>query len=103
LRREKKMNEKVKEIQERWHRLPVPTYNQSARDIGYLLSFIKELQDHANKLGEIITDQTNKRLKLEFRIKELEEGIEKHKNTNEWDSVYGNRDEELYKLIEENQ
>lgn len=37
---------------------------------------------------------------LQDRCKKLEEGIEKHKNTNEWDSVYGNRDEELYKLIE---
>ena len=35
----------------------------------------KELQDHADKLGEIITQQTNKRLQLEDRIKELEEEI----------------------------
>jgi hypothetical protein len=75
------MDEKIKEIQERWHRLPIPTYNQSARDIGYLLLYIwerslpseRERQDHADKLGEIITQQTNKSLQLEFRIKELEE------------------------------
>ena len=35
----------------------------------------KELQDHADKLGEIITQQTNKRLQLEDRIIELEEEI----------------------------
>ena len=32
----------------------------------------KELQTHADKLGEIITQQTNKRLQLENRIEELE-------------------------------
>ena len=32
----------------------------------------KELQDHADKLGEIITQQTNKRLQLENQIEELE-------------------------------
>ena len=32
----------------------------------------KELQTHANKLGEIITQQTNKRLQLENQIEELE-------------------------------
>ena len=37
----------------------------------------KELQDHADKLGEIITQQTNKRLQLEDRIKELENEIKK--------------------------
>ena len=35
----------------------------------------KELQTHADKLGEIITQQTNKRLQLEDRIKKLEEEI----------------------------
>ena len=39
--------------------------------------------------------------KAETRIKELEEGIERHKHTNKWNSVYSNRDEELYKLIYE--
>jgi hypothetical protein len=75
------MDEKIKEIQERWYGLPDPTSNQLARDIGDLLLYIwerslpseKELQDHADKLGEIITQQTNKRLQLEDRIKELEE------------------------------
>jgi len=37
---------------------------------------IKELQDHANKLGEIITQQTNKRIQLEDRIKQLEKECE---------------------------
>jgi len=37
---------------------------------------IKELQDHANKLGEIITQQTNKRIQLEDRIKKLEKECE---------------------------
>jgi hypothetical protein len=50
------MDEKIKEIQERWHRLPIPTYNQSARDIGYLLLYITKLQDHAEKLKEGIKD-----------------------------------------------
>ena len=35
----------------------------------------KELQDHADKLGKIITQQANKRLQLENRIEELEEKI----------------------------
>ena len=37
----------------------------------------KELQDHADKLGEIITQQTNKRLQLENRIEELEKESKK--------------------------
>ena len=38
---------------------------------------------------------------LRMRIDELEGAIRKHKDIDEWESVYGNRDEELYAHLKE--
>ena len=47
----------------------------STEQVQSLLSKIKELQGHADKLGEIITGQTEKRLELENRVKGLEQDL----------------------------
>lgn len=81
------MDEKVREIEERLLRAEkFAEQLQIEQDCRYLLSYNKALQDHADKLGEIITGQTLKRLELENRVKELEE--ENKRLSSEWQQTH---------------
>lgn len=56
-----------------WHKYGyVEACRKGQEEIDVLLSGVKELQGHCDKLGEIISGQTDKRFELEARIEELE-------------------------------
>ena len=68
------MDEKMREIEERLIRaLKYPEQMQIEQDCRYLLTRIKELEEHATDLGKKLFNVINEKL-------ELEEGIEKFDN-----------------------
>lgn len=77
--------------------------------ISILEEKVKTIQDHADKLGEIINGQTMKRIELEgilevteSRLKILRDAIDKHARWKwEHEKVIPLVDEELYKARKE--
>lgn len=77
----KKMEEIKKKYTDLWGGylddalIVVPEILSLLSHISTLEKKMKTIQDHANRLSEIITEQTMKRLELEEKVKELEDAI----------------------------
>jgi len=81
------------------------TIRKLMADIKQAGARVKELEDYYARVINEPCPMDQKHCTcvpaLRMRIDELEGAIRKHKDIDEWESVYGNRDEELYAHLKE--
>ncbi len=102
------MDERMKEIEERWPFLfpldrskgeLVDAIVASNKDIFYLTKQVEELEHDLSLNASLLARQTDMAREAEIRVMELEEAIRKQRNKKE--GYAEPEDEELYKILEE--